>query len=566
MSRSLGFRVAVSLLVVAPVFAAGETAPELAADLVLRGGRVWTVDPSHPVAEAVAVRGDTIVSVGSTDSILAMIGPNTEVVDLGGKVVLPGFFDSHVHLQGAGAGLAQVQLKDARDEADFGNRLRDYAARLPPGRWVLGGDWDHDRALGGRLPTAELIDRYVPDRPVFINRYDGHMAVVNSQVLRRAGITAETPDPPGGVIVRKPGSREPTGLLRDTAQGLVGEHVPPPSDEEIEQALVGALAEARRVGVTSVEDMSGSSPRVQQRVMRLYQRLAREGRLTTRVHLRWPLARWQALADLGIEADFGNALLTVGGLKGFIDGSLGSSTAKMFQPYVHEPASTGVYVTPPEQIRQWAEAADRAGLAVAVHAIGDRGNAEVLDVFAEVARRNGPRDRRWRVEHAQHVRPEDYRRFHDLDVIASVQPYHLIDDGRWAEGRIGHERCASSYALRTFRDHGVRLAFGSDWPVAPLDPLAGIDAAVNRRTLDGKHPGGWFPDLKITVEEAVEAYTLGSAYASFDEDRLGSIQAGKLADLVVLSDDILDPHKRDTIGEATVVLTILGGRVVHRAP
>jgi predicted amidohydrolase YtcJ len=344
---------------------------------------------------------------------------------------------------------------------------------------------------------------------------------------------------------------------------LVDKLVPPASESEIIQAVRAALAEAREAGVTSVQDMDGSDRATRRRLFRLYQQLARAGKLTLRVDLRWPLAEWQSLAVLGLESGFGDDYVRLGGVKGFVDGSLGSSTAKMYEPFVNEPGSTGVYVTPLDRLREYIEGADRAGLSVAVHAIGDRANAELLDVFAAVIRKNGPRDRRFRIEHAQHLRPRDYPRFKELDVIASMQPYHAIDDGRWAEGRLGPRRCASSYACRSLLDAGARVAFGSDWSVAPLSPLLGIDAAVNRRTLDGKHPGGWFPEQRIRVAEAVEAYTRTSAHAAFQEKDRGALAVGKLADLVVLSRDILADTERDHIAEARVLLTVVGGRVVY---
>jgi predicted amidohydrolase YtcJ len=476
---------------------------------------------------------------------------------------VPGFYDSHVHLLGSGLRLSEVALKDAPDEAEFGRRLQEFDRKLPRDRWLLGGEWDHDRALAGKLPTAELIDKYVPDRPVFLRRYDGHMGVVNSRVLKMAGITEQTADPAGGVIYRKPGTKEPTGLLRDNAMGLVDHLVPAPSEAAIAEAVQKALIEARQVGVTSVQDMDGSGAATRATLFRIYQAMAHSGRLTLRIDLRWPLAAWESLARLGVREGFGDDWVKIGGVKGFVDGSLGSSTAKMYQPFLNEPGSTGVFVTPLDHLREFILAADRAGLSVACHAIGDRANAELLDIFAEVAKKNGPRDRRFRIEHAQHLRPEDYGRFHELGVIASMQPYHAVDDGRWAEGRIGAKRCASSYAFRSLLDAGARLAFGSDWSVAPLSPILGIDAAVNRRTLDGKHPKGWFPEQRITVAESIEAYTLTSAYAAFQEKDRGSLERGKLADLVVLSRDILAEAERDHIAETDVVMTVVGGRVVY---
>jgi predicted amidohydrolase YtcJ len=535
------------------------------ADLLLTNGNVWTVNKAQPQVEAVAVWQGRILAIGTTAETKALIGPKTRTIDLAGKRVLPGFFDSHVHVFHGGAQLHQVQLKDAKNEAEFGKRLREFSQKLPRDRWMLGGDWDHDRTFAGKLPDAALLDKYVADRPVLLRRYDGHMVVVNTKVLKLAGITAETADPAGGVIYRKPGGKEPTGLLRDNAIDLVAHLVPAPSDAQVAEAVSAALKEIAANGITSVQDMDGSDLATRQRILRLYQHLARREKLSARVDLRWPLAEWRELAKLGVEAGFGDDWVRLGGLKGFIDGSLGSSTAKMFEPYLNEKESTGVFVTPPGTLREQIEGADKAGLSVAVHAIGDRGNAELLEVFAEVIKKNGPRDRRFRIEHAQHLRSEDIKRFKELGVIASMQPYHIIDDGRWAEGRIGAKRCASSYANRALLDAGARVAFGSDWSVAPLSPLEGIDAAVNRRTLDGRHPGGWFPNQKITVAEAIEAYTLGAAYAASQEKDRGSIAPGKLADFVVLSADILAASERERIGKAKIVMTVVGGRVVFES-
>ncbi|MFO0807098.1 MAG: amidohydrolase [Gemmataceae bacterium] len=527
-------------------------------------GKIWTGDSANPQAEAIAVANGRILAIGTNGRIQSLAGPGITPIDLQGRRVVPGFYDSHVHMLGSGLRLSQVALKDAADEAAFGKLLVEFDRKLPRDRWMLGGEWDHDRALRGALPTAELIDKYVADRPVFLRRYDGHMAVVNSRVLKMAGITAATPDPPGGVIFRKPGSREPSGLLRDNAMDLVDRLVPASSESEIAEAIRAALDEARSVGVTSVQDMDGSDSGTRRTLFRIYQQLAKNDKLTCRIDLRWPLASWKELADLGATENFGGDYLRIGGLKGFADGSLGSSTAKMFEPFDNEKDSTGVFVTPRDKMREWVAAADKAGLSVAIHAIGDRANAEVLDVFAEVAQANGPRDRRFRIEHAQHLRPQDYGRFAQLGVVASMQPYHIIDDGRWAEGRIGRVRCSSSYALGSLLAAKAPLAFGSDWSVAPLSPLLGIDAAVNRRTLDGKHPGGWFPEQKIGVVDALRAYTFGSAWAAGQERDRGTLATGRLADFVVLSHDILDSSVRDALAGATVRMTVVGGRVVFQ--
>ncbi len=544
-------------------FGADSGAPPVVADLVLLNGKIWTVNKAQPEAEALAAWHGRILRVGKNAEVKPLIGPGTRILNLQGKRVVPGFYDSHVHLLGSGQRLGEVALKDAADEAEFGKRLREFDRKMPRDRWLTGGEWDHDRAFGGKLPTAELIDKYVMDRPVFLRRYDGHMAVANTRALKLAGVTAQTAEPSGGVIYRKPGSKEPTGLLRDNAMDLVDRLIPAPSDEEIFESVARALQEAAHAGVTSVQDMDGSGPDTRRRLFRHYQQLARAGQLTLRVDLRWPLPGWEELARLGAQVELGSDWVKIGGVKGFADGSLGSSTAKFFEPFLNEPGSTGVWLTPPNKMREYVLGADRAGLSIAVHAIGDRANAEMLDIYAEAIRVNGPRDRRSRIEHAQHLRPEDYPRFKELGVIASMQPYHAIDDGRWAEGRIGKKRCASSYAFRSILDAGGKLAFGSDWSVAPIEPLLGIDAAVNRRTLDGKDPNGWFPEQRITVPEAIEAFTLTSAYAGFEEKDRGSLEAGKLADLVVLSRDILAETERDHIAETEVLFTVVGGKVVY---
>jgi predicted amidohydrolase YtcJ len=553
-----------AILTLIPPQANAAEGVKTAADLVLINGKIWTVNKAQPEVEAIAIWHGRIVTVGKNADVRALAGPATRIIDLHGRRVVPGFYDSHIHLLGSGQRLSEVALKDAADEAEFGKRLAEFDRKLPRDRWLLGGEWDHDRTFKGELPTAELIDKYVSSgRPVCLRRYDGHMAVVNSRALKQAGITADTPDPAGGEIFRKRGSKEPSGVLRDNAMGLVDQLIPAPSESEVVEAVKAALEEARREGVTSAQDMDGSDRATRTKLFRLYQNLAKTGQLTTRIDFRWPIAEWKRLADLGAESGFGDDWVKIGGLKGFADGSLGSSTAKMFEPFLNEPGNTGVRVTPLDKMREYVLGADAAGISVAIHAIGDQANAEMLDIFAEVAKVNGPRDRRFRVEHAQHLRPVDYARFKEVGVIPSMQPYHAIDDGRWAVGRIGPKRCASSYAFRSLLDAGAKLAFGSDWSVAPISPILGIDAAVNRRTLDGKDPQGWYPEQRITVQEAIEAYTLTSAYAGFEDEDRGSLEPGKLADLVVLSRDILADSERDHIAETKVLMTVVGGRIVH---
>ncbi len=541
----------------------GAADPVVAADTVFVNGKLWKVDAAKPEARAVAVWRGRIIKVGTDDEIKQLVGPGTKVIDLAGRRVVPGFYDSHAHFLGGGQQLASVNLKDAKDEAEFGRRLKEFDQKTPRDRWLTGGNWDHDRTFAGKLPTAAMVDKYVKDRPVFIRRYDGHMALANSTALKLAGVNADTKDLPGGVIDRLPDGKTPSGVLKDNAMSLVGRLVPEPDEAEILEAVLAAQRHAAEVGVASLQDMDGSSPETRRRLLRVLQRLAREENLTCRIDLRWPIALHRELSNAGVAAGFGSDFVRLGGVKGFMDGSLGSSTAKFFDPYDSDAASTGVFVTEPDTMRALIRAADAAGLNVCIHAIGDRANADLLTLFDEVARQNGARDRRFRIEHVQHLRPADYPRFKQLGVVASMQPYHVVDDGRWAEGRIGRARSASSYAYRSLIDAGSRLAFGSDWPVAPLNPLPGIDAAVNRRTLDGMHPGGWFPEQRISVAESIEAYTLGSAYGAGQEKDRGSLSPGKLADFVALSRDILAPAERDKIAETTVVQTIVGGKVIY---
>jgi predicted amidohydrolase YtcJ len=530
--------------------------PRPPADLVIVNGHVYTVDAKQPKAEAVAVAGDRIVAVGSDKEIRRWIGPNTRTIDAHGHTVMPGFIDSHVHFVDGGASLSSVQLKDAATPEQFTARIGAYARTLEPGEWVLEGEWDNDR-WGGELPTRAWIDRVTPRNPVFIERYDGHMALANSLALKLAGVTKQTKAPAGGEIVRD-AAGNPTGIFKDAALALVDKAIPP-STERLRRSILAALAEARKDGVTSVDDIS-LAPHV-----RMYQRLREAGKLTARIYCITPMPDWQSLAREGIEANFGNDWIRLGAVKGFADGSIGSRTALMFEPYTDQPNNRGLMnqmMYPKGNMLRMALGADKAGLQIAVHAIGDRANRIMLDVYSQVEKEDGPRDRRLRIEHAQHLRPQDFDVFAGLDVIASVQPYHAIDDGRWVEARIGHERARTSYAYGMLLKHGVRLALGTDWPVAPLNPILSVYAAVTRATLDGKHPGGWFPENKLTLEQAIYGYTMGSAYAQFSENEKGSLTPGKLADIVVLDRDLFAiPAAR--IKDAHVRETIVGGKVVY---
>ena len=528
------------------------------ADVVFTHGKVYTVDHAHPVAEAIAARGGRILAVGSEKEIKPHIGPSTTIVDLHGKLTLPGFIDDHTHFISGGIQLGSVNLRYADDESAFAAIIKERAEKYPD-RWITGGDWDHDRWKGGRLPTKELIDKFTPKTPVFVNRYDGHMSLANSYALKLAGVTKATPDPPGGTVVKDSKTGEPTGILKDGAMDYVDKIIPDPSESEMMEAAELALAEARKYGVTSIQDMSTPAH------LQIYQKLKNPGKLTARFYSRLPISQWEQLIGTGIRVPFGDEWIRIGSLKAFADGSLGSTTALMFEPFISDPATHGLAtdIVQDGRLEKWALAADSSGLQLSIHAIGDSAISLMLDLFEKIVMKNPAWDRRFRIEHAQHVRRRDFKRFAELGVIASAQPYHAIDDGRWAESRIGHERCKTSYAFRTFLDSHVKLCFGSDWTVAPLSPLLGIYAAVTRRTLDGAHPGGWFPEQKITVPEAIEAYTINNAYAAFEEAEKGSITPGKLADFVVLSDDILtiDPVKIENV---TVDMTILGGNIIYQ--
>jgi predicted amidohydrolase YtcJ len=536
--------------------------PQGFADMILLNGKIWTVDEKQPEAEAVAVIGNRIAAVGTTKEIQKWVGPQTRVIDLNGKRVVPGFNDAHVHFLDGGAGLASVQLRDAASPEEFRRRIGEFAAKLPKGRpyrWLLNGNWDHENWKPASLPTRQLIDAVTPDNPVFINRLDGHMCLANSLALKLAGVTRDTKDPDGGSVVRD-ASGEPTGVLKDAAMSFVYKVIPDPTEDEMIEAIRAAMRYAAANGVTSVQDMSASPE-----VFGVYQKLLSRGELTVRISGHQPLAQWEQLAGVGIRAGFGGDKLKIGGLKGFADGSLGSTTALFFEPYLDDPKTRGLpsdEMFPESKMLDRIVKADKAGLQVAIHAIGDKANKTILDFFAEAEKQNGPRDRRFRIEHAQHLRPEEIKRFGIQRVIASMQPYHAIDDGRWAENRIGPERAKGTYAFRSLLDAGAVLAFGSDWFVAPMEPLAGIYGAVTRRTLDGKRPNGWVPEQRITVAEAVKAFTLGSAYASFDEKVKGSVEVGKLADFAVLSADIFQINPVE-IEQAKVVMTVFDGKVIY---
>src|SRR5439155_8162795 len=455
--------------------AAAQSRP--AADLIITNAKVWTVDKSNPTAQAVAVLGDRIVSVGSNSDVNNWRGASTRVIDAEGKLLLPGFNDSHVHFVNGGLALDAVQLNDATSTEEFARRIGERARHTPKGEWIMDGDWDETKWTPAKLPTKELIDPVTPETPVFVNRYDGHMSLANSLALRLAGVTAKTPDPPGGVVVRD-AQGNPTGALKDAAMDYVYKIAPTLSHERRLRAVQRSLAHAASLGVTSVQHMNPEYADIA-----VYRELLQRGELTARIYAAPLIPSVDDQAKIGIGHAFGGPFLRIGALKAYADGSLGSATAYFFDPFTNQPDNPGLLsdeMHPISLMRDRMMKADTAGLQICTHAIGDQGISIILDLFDELVRAHGDSDRRLRIEHAQHMAAKDFDRFAQLHVIASVQPYHAIDDGRWAEERIGHDRASRTYAFRTFLDHGVRLAFGTDWSVAPLNPMLTIYAAVTR--------------------------------------------------------------------------------------
>ncbi|MEM7502842.1 MAG: amidohydrolase [Pseudomonadota bacterium] len=578
------------------------------ADLVVLNGAVWTVDDAVPEAQAVASVGENIIYVGDDAGVRAHIGPETQVVDLGGRFVTPGYNDNHVHFASTGRLLYGLNLLDVADESSFVERVRDVAERYAAGTWITGGDWsayeawaEGDVAEAGRevnpddlygnffLPNKRMIDSFTSDRPVLVRRFDRKVYLANSAALDAAGITANAPDPEGIAVERGRGG-EPTGalfnpvsgavestvLVRDNVRVLFDAIIPPPSREQREQETLRAWQQMREVGVTSYSDVT--SPPVQ---VDIYRDLRQRGMMTARVRYRPPLDKWQAMADLGIRIGFGDEWIRFGAVKAWIDGIMGNSSARFYEPYTHNPTSRGIWrdimfpfersPDSPElmqsRLERLALQADDADIQLTVHAIGDEANGYLMDMLERIIAKNGDKDRRFRLVHAQVMNDRDIERGGDMKIVAEVQPFHTSDDMRWMEERIGRDRSRGAYAFRRLWDAGAIVSFGSDSPGTNasryyLNPMLGIYAAVTRKTLTGQPEGGWFPQEKLTVEEAIKAYTLHTAYAAYEEDIKGTLTVGKLADYVVLSDNLrtMDP---DDIKDVTVEMTVVGGKVVH---
>jgi predicted amidohydrolase YtcJ len=592
---------ALALLAAAPPAAAQP------ADLVLVNGRIYTLDASRPWAEALAVTGDRVTVVGGNGEVRALTGPRTRVVDLEGRFASPGFNDAHVHVDQTGALLTGVNLLDVHDPATFAGRVRDAAARLPKGSWILRGDWGAYESWGAGSPGApaispapartafvpdrQLIDAVTPDHPVLLNRFDRSVYLANARALALAGVDAATVSPAGGEIVKDAAGRL-TGLLRGTAVDLVRKVVPPvPFDQRLVQVRA-VLREAREAGVTTLQDLTSPDQ------LRAYQALQRRGELTARLLLRPTLFTVPHAAALGVGRLFGDDWLRFIGYKAWVDGIMGNSSAMFFEPYAHDSGNRGQLrdimlpegaegaadrvtpsshytADPPGNLEKLLEAAIPTGLPPHVHAIGDRGNRIVLDVFERVLTRHAlvDGDHRWQVIHAQVVHPDDVARFGRLRLVAEVNPYHVADDMRWMEERIGAARCRGAYAFRSLKRAGAVLVFGSDSPGTNaaryyLNPMYGLYAAVTRQTLDGTPRDGWFPDERLTIEEALEAATRAPAWASFEEDRKGMLRPGMLADVAVFDTNLVEAGRVDPkrLLAAKVLYTIVGGRIVFERP
>ncbi|HLA79584.1 MAG TPA: amidohydrolase [Vicinamibacteria bacterium] len=476
------------------------------------------------------------------------------MVELKGRLLVPGFNDAHVHFLDGGFGLLSVDLRGARDQAELAHRLGEHAQGLPMGTWILNGNWDHEAWPDKALPTRKTIDAVTPDHPVFVSRLDGHMALANSLALRLAGVSRETPEVAGGTIVRD-GQGEPTGILKDNAMDLVYKVIPEASRELNLRAARAALKEAARVGVTTVQDNSATD------ALPVYQELRRRGELTARFYVWRYASALTPLIEAGVRTGLGDSWIRLGALKILSDGSMGAGTAAFFEPYADDAKTSGLLLYPQDELERMILRADQAGFQLAVHAIGDRANSLVLDAFERAARANGPRDRRFRIEHAQVVRKSDLARYKSLGVIASIQPSHCIDDMRWAEKRIGKDRVKDAYNFASFARAGIAVAFGTDWFVEPLDPRIGLYAAVTRELPEGGPAGGFLPEEKLSLEEAIDLYTRGSAYAEFAEAEKGTLEPGRLADLVVFAKDLFALPPREILS-TPVDLTMVGGRVV----
>jgi predicted amidohydrolase YtcJ len=525
--------------------------------LALVNGKIWTVNKKQPWMEAIAIFGNKIIATGSTSQVRKIVGSDTRIIDLHGNFAMPGFNDAHLHFGDGALALQGVDLREAKDESEFATKIKNYAATIPKGTWILRGNWNHENWHSQSHPCKELIDPVTPDHPVFVCRIDDHIALANSLALRLSGIDRETQNPPGGELKKDPKTGEPTGILIDKAWDLVLRSIPPFTFDRTKSILAKGLAYAARYGITSFQDNSSTMD------LRVYQALLEECKLTARVNAWRPAELLDEFVQLGITANFGSDMLRIGTLKIYADGSMGAGSALFYEPYLDDPSTCGLSLLSAGELNRAILSGDAAGFQLAIHAIGDRANARVLDALDRAYQKNGRRIRRHRIEHCQVVTPADMVRYKSLGVIASIQPSHCIDDMVWAKKRIGYERCKNSYRVGSFIQHGIPIAIGTDWAVESLNPMVGLYAAVTRESISGGPEGGWFPSEKITIEQAIEGYTLGSAYVEFAEHKKGSIEVGKLADIAVLSQNLLDVSPKEYL-DTEVLCTIVDGKVVYQ--
>lgn len=528
------------------------------ADLVLHNGTIYTVNDTEPVASAVAIEGDRITAVGNSTDVLQHAGPETKRIDLEGAAVVPGLIDAHVHLDGLARSLTTLNFVGTSSSQEIVDMVAQRAESLQRGEWVLGRGWDQNDWPEKEFPHHEAMSRRTPGNPVYLTRIDGHAAFANERALEIAGIDRATPDPDGGRIIRD-AEGEATGVLIDRAQGLVNRHVPPSTPETYRSTMLQAINACTRFGLTSVHDAGASADAIA-----LFKELADEDLLSVRVYamIRDPRAL-DAFFESGPLLNYGEHRLTVRSIKAMADGALGSRGAALYEDYADESGNSGLMITSREQLEALAKRALEHGFQVCSHGIGDRGNGTVLDAY-EAAFRAMPSvtDHRFRVEHAQILALKDIPRFAELGVIPSMQATHATSDMYWVEERLGAERVKGAYAWRKLLDSGVRIANGSDFPVEHPNPLWGFYAAITRQDHKGWPEGGWMPEERMTRAEALRSFTLDAAYAAFEEDLKGSIEPGKLADLVVLSRDIMTIPAREIL-DASVSMTIIGGKVVY---
>ena len=523
-------------------------------------GRIYTNDPANPWAEAMAFRDGKIRCVGKIDYVLLECGgndPSAETIHLHGKFVMPGFNDAHVHLGGAGADMLSVRLNGVTSIEEVQKRVADAVAHHKEGDWITGSGWDHTLWPDKKFPNKQQLDAVAPKNPVFLTHVSGHVAVANSLALQHGEIKKDSPNPPGGMIERD-ADGVATGMLEeDSAMKLVADRIPDLKADQRRRGILMVLADAAKNGVTSAQDFSDWADYL------VYMQLKEEGKLTLRI-TEWLPFQLPTNELLNMRAQGGTTdpWLRTGALKAFTDGALGSRTAALLAPYSDDPSTSGILTNDPEKLRVMAIERDKAGFQLNFHAIGDRANRVALDVFEAVAKANGPRDRRDRVEHAQVLAPEDVPRFAQLHVIASMQPSHETSDMRWAGSRIGPDRAKGAYAWASLLKSGAHLAFGTDYDVEPLNPMRGLYACVARELPEGGPTGGWEPQEKISLADCIRAYTSGSAYAQFEEGKKGELKAGEYADFIILSADLTKIPPKDYT-KTTVLLTVVDGRTVY---